>query len=201
MQRYFLLALVLLCTDLTSSVWAQTPHDSLHVPPSPYYAKAQFAGDIGFLSVGVGRESFNRRLNTDLSVGYLPESIGGDAIFTVALKSTMLPLKPVRLKSLDWYFITAGAQVSYTFGDEYFAWEGYLSRYPNSYYRFSTALSVYVFAGGQVDFARVPKLQKFSAYYEVGAPGEYVISYIQNPRYLSLPKIFHLALGLKMALR
>jgi hypothetical protein len=193
--------LLCLALFLSNAGFAQSLPDSVHVLPSPYYAKAQFAGDIGFVSVGIGRESFNRRLNTDLSVGYLPESIGGDAIFTVALKSTMLPLKPARLKSLDWYYLTAGAQLSYTFGDEYFAWEGYLSKYPNSYYRFSTALSVYVFAGGQVDFARVPKLQKFSVYYEVGAPGEYVISYIQNPGYLSLTKIFHLALGVKIALR
>ncbi|AMM49929.1 hypothetical protein TH61_00320 [Rufibacter sp. DG15C] len=198
MKRSLLLGLFLFIL-ITGS--AQSLPDSVHVLPSPYYAKAQFAGDIGFVSVGIGRESINRKLNTDLSVGYLPESIGGDAIFTIALKSTMLPLKPARIKTLDWYYFTAGAQLSYTFGDEYFAWEGYLSKYPNSYYRFSTALSVYVFAGGQVDFTRVPKLQKFSAYYEVGAPGEYVISHLQNPKYLSLSKIFHLALGVKMALR
>ncbi|GAA4301684.1 hypothetical protein [Nibribacter koreensis] len=198
MKRSLLFAFALL---LSVEGFGQSLPDSGYVAPSPYYVKAQFAGDIGLLSVGIGRESFNRKLTTDVSVGYLPESVGGDAIFTVALKSTMLPLKPVRIKSLDWYYLTAGAQVSYTFGDEYFAWEGYLSKYPNSYYRFSTALSVYVFAGGQVDFMRVPKLQKFSAYYEVGAPGEYVISYIQNPKYLGLGKIFHLALGVKMALR
>lgn len=167
---------------------------------SPYYVKTQFAGSIGLVSVGFGRQSFNGRLDTDVSLGYLPQRFGGDRIFTAALKTTFLPFKPVKVNALDWHAFTTGLQVSYTFGDEYFASERTQSRYPGPYYRFSTALRLYLFGGGQVNFTRVEKLHRFGAYYEVGTMGEYLISYIQNPKYLSPGKIFHLALGVKMRL-
>ncbi|WP_207433781.1 hypothetical protein [Sabulibacter ruber] len=167
---------------------------------SSFYLKTQFAGDIGLVSVGVGKQSFNRKLETDVSVGYLPKKIGGDHLFTAALKSTLLPFRPVRIRKVDWHAFSTGMQLSYTFGDDFFASERYLSRYPNRYYRFSTALHLYFFAGGQVNLTRVEKFRRFGAYYEVGTMGEYLLSYLQNPGYLGPGKIFHLALGAKMRL-
>ncbi|WP_210462705.1 hypothetical protein [Rufibacter roseolus] len=196
MQRFtqFLLGLGLF-------LWAfpgqgQTPEKEL----SPFYLKTQFAGDIGLVSVGVGRQSLNRKLETDVSFGYLPKKVGGDHLLTIAVKSSWLATKPIKIEKVDWYPVTTGMQLSYTFGDEYFASERFLSRYPNSYYRFSTALHLYFFVGGQVNLTRVEKLNRFSGYYEMGTMGEYLISYVQNPRYLNPAKIFHLALGAKMRL-
>ncbi|KAA3440349.1 hypothetical protein [Rufibacter hautae] len=196
MKRFtqFLLGLGLLLGAFPSK--GQSPAQEL----SPYYVKTQFAGDIGLVSVGVGRQSFNRKLETDLSFGYLPKKVGGDHLLTVALKSSLLATKPVKIEKVDWYPVTTGVQLSYTFGDEYFASERHLSRYPNRYYRFSTALHLYFFVGGQVNLTRIEKLNRFSGYYEMGTMGEYLISYVQNPRYLNPAKIFHLALGAKMRL-
>ncbi|MBC3539318.1 hypothetical protein ACFSC6_05960 [Rufibacter sediminis] len=191
------LALGLWLALQTATAQGQDLHaDSVKVS-SPYYLKAQFAGDIGLLSVGVGRQAFNSKLETDLSLGYLPKFVGGDDIFTLAVKSTFLPYRSVRIKNVDWKPITLGVQLGYTFGKEYFASERYLSRYPNSYYRFSTALNFYLFAGGQVNLTRVKKVQKFAGYYEFGTMGEYLISYLNNPRYLSPAKIMNLAFGMK----
>ncbi|MFB9862932.1 hypothetical protein EFA69_02715 [Rufibacter immobilis] len=167
---------------------------------SPYYLKTQFAGDVGLVSVGIGKQSFSQRLETDLSLGYLPKSVGGDHIFTLALKSTLLPFKPVKVGPVDWHAFTTGMQLGYIFGKEYFASEKYLSRYPNSYYRFSTAFHLYLFAGGQVNFTRIEKLNRFKVYYEAGTMAKYLVSYVQNPKYLSPGKIFHLAIGAKMHL-
>ena len=168
--------------------------------PSPYHIKAQFAGGIGFLSVGVGRTFLKDKLETDLFLGYLPESIGGDRIITSAIKATYVPVKPVKIKTLDWQPLRVGAQVSYTFGSEYFAREPD-DKYVKGYYGFSTALHGSLLLGGQVDLARVNKLNKFAAYYEFGSSLEYLISYMQNPNYLSPGKIFNLALGVRMRLR
>ncbi|WP_205499873.1 hypothetical protein [Rufibacter psychrotolerans] len=201
MKRFLLLWGLVLALGLPAHrAAAQTlPQDSV-VNPSPYYVKAQFAGDIGLISVGVGRQAFNSKLETDLSLGYLPKFAGGDDLFTLAVKSTFLPYRSIRLKAVDWKPITLGVQLGYTFGEEFFASERYLSRYPNSYYRFSTALNFYLFAGGQVNFTRVKKVNRLAAYYEAGTMGEYLISYITNPRYLSPGKIFNLALGAKLYL-
>ncbi|WP_181304317.1 hypothetical protein [Rufibacter sp. XAAS-G3-1] len=167
--------------------------------PSPFHVKAQFAGDLGFLSVGAGRSFLKEKLETDLFLGYLPQKIGGDRIFTTAIKATYVPLRAIQVTSLDWQSLRTGLQLGYTFGNEYFAFEPH-DKYPKSYYGFSTALHLYYFLGGQVDFTRVEKLNRFGIYYEVGSNVEYIVSYVQNPAYLSPAKIFNLALGVRMKL-
>ncbi|MBF8964462.1 hypothetical protein I0P70_14505 [Pontibacter sp. FD36] len=166
---------------------------------SPYHVKVQYAGSIGFASVGVGRSFFREKLETDLFLGYLPERIGGDRIWTAALKTTFALFRPVPLKSLDWQPLRTGFQVSHTFGEEYFIFEHH-DKYSRGYYGFPTAVHLYLYLGGQVDFTRVEKLQRFGLYYEVGTSAEYLISYIQNPRYLGPGKIFNLALGMRVRL-
>lgn len=166
---------------------------------SPYHAKLQYAGSIGFASVGVGRSFFHEKLETDLFMGYLPERIGGDRIWTAALKITGTPLKPVPVKPLDWQPLRIGVQLSHTFGKEYFIFEHH-DKYSKGYYGFPTAVHLYLYLGGQADFTRVEKLQRFGLYYEVGTSLEYLVSYIQNPRYLGPGKIFNLALGMRVRL-
>lgn len=166
---------------------------------SPYQVKAQFAGHLGFVSVGAGRTFFEERLETDLFLGYLPEKIGGDRIVTAALKITYLPLRTLEVKSLDWQPLRTGLQLSHTFGKDYYIF-GHNDKYPKGYYGFPTALHLYFYAGGQANFARVGGLGRFGAYYEFGSNVEYLVSYLQNPKYLGPGKIFHLALGLRMKL-
>ncbi|PKV67092.1 hypothetical protein [Pontibacter ramchanderi] len=166
---------------------------------SPYHAKVQYAGSIGFVSAGIGRSFFHEKLETDLFVGYLPEQIGGDHIWTTALKATAVPFKTIPVGSLDWQPLRTGLQLSYTFGEQYFIVEP-REKYEKGYYGFPTALHLYLHLGGQVDFARVGELQRFAVYYEVNTSAEYLISYIQNPKYLGLGKIFNLALGVRVKL-
>ncbi|WP_461488189.1 hypothetical protein, partial [Pontibacter sp. HJ8] len=143
---------------------------------SPYHAKVQFAGDLGLISVGAGRSFFQEKLETDLFLGYLPEQVGGDRLFTAALKATYIPFASIPIKSLDWQPLRTGLQAGYTFGNEYYALKPH-DKYAKGYYGFSTALHYYFFLGGQVDFRRVEKLHRFGVYYEFGSNAEYIISY------------------------
>lgn len=165
----------------------------------PYHVKAQFAGDIGLVSVGAGRSFLRGKVEADLFLGYLPERVGGDRIVTAAVKATCVPVKALQVRSLDWQPLRTGLQAGHTFGREYFAFEPQ-DKYPKSYYGFSTAIHLYSFIGGQVDFSRTKQLPRVGIYYEAGSSAEYLISYAQNPRYLSPGKIFHLALGVRMKL-
>ncbi|WP_253401255.1 hypothetical protein [Pontibacter sp. HSC-36F09] len=194
MERIFVIALISLLLLLSpQAVYSQD------MSFSPYHAKVQYAGSIGFASVGIGRSFFDEKLETDLFVGYLPESIGGDHIWTAALKATAIPFKAILVRSLDWQPLRAGLQLGYTFGEEYFIVEP-RDKYEKGYYGFPTALHLYLHLGGQLDFARVEKLQRFGLYYELNTSAEYLISYIQNPKYLSPGKIFNLALGVRVRL-
>lgn len=86
---------------------------------APHHAKLQLAGNVGFLSPGVGY-AWERRLELDVLLGWVPEAIGGvDDIFSVTGKLTYAPWSVERR---PWTFrpFTAGFQVTYTFGDQYF---------------------------------------------------------------------------------
>lgn len=168
-------------------------------PLLPVYIKTQFAGDIGLISVGVGKSLFNDKLETDLFFGYLPKSIGGDRIFTSAIKVSYLPFREIPIQKICFNPLSTGLQLGYTFGDEYFAFEP-RNQYPKSYYGFSTALHLYYFVGGRVSYLINEKIPEMEFYYEVGSNVEYIISYIQNPHYLSLGKIFNLGMGVKINL-
>ncbi|WP_266206146.1 hypothetical protein [Pontibacter kalidii] len=187
----FLLAALL--SFLADSVYSQ------YTDSAAFHIKAQFAGDLGLVSLGVGKEFLNNKLDADVFVGYLPQSFGGEQLVTAALKVAYVPFKAVKLEALDWHPLRTGLQLGYTFGDEYFAFEP-RDKYPKGYYGFSTALHLYYFLGGEVAFARIKRLENFGLYYEAGALGEYLVSYIKNPGYLSPGKIFHLALGVRLSL-
>jgi hypothetical protein len=85
---------------------------------APDHAKLQLAGNIGFLSPGLGY-AWGRRLEGDLFFGWVPEAIGGADIFSLTGK---LLFAPWTLGSGRWSLrpITAALQVTYTFGDQYF---------------------------------------------------------------------------------
>ncbi|WP_157593656.1 hypothetical protein [Pontibacter actiniarum] len=190
-------AFILLATALLLQVPGKV--HGQEVERSPYYLKTQFAGDIGLVAVGFGREHLQEKLETDLFLGYLPASVGGEQILTAALKATYIPFQDIPLAMLDWQPFRTGLQLGYTFGDDYFGIEP-RDQYPKGYYGFSTALHLYYFMGGELDLARVEGLEKLGLYYEVGTIGKYLISYLQNPGYLGPGKIFHLALGVKVSL-
>ena len=181
---------MLLLANNTYSQYNQEPR---------YHLKAQFAGDIGLVAVGVGKEMLNQKLDADIFLGYLPESFGGEDLVTTALKLAYVPFQTLQAGNVDWQPLRTGLQLAYTFGDDYFAFEP-RDQYPKGYYGFSTALHLYYFLGGELGLTRVKHLEKFGVYYEVGALGKYLLSYITNPDYLSPGKIFHLALGVKYSL-
>jgi hypothetical protein len=84
----------------------------------PDHAKLQLAGNVGFLSPGVGW-ALGRRAEADLLFGWVPEAVGGTDIFAFTGKVTWAPWS---VQAGSWRIrpATAGLQVTYTFGDQYF---------------------------------------------------------------------------------
>jgi hypothetical protein len=84
---------------------------------APDHGKLQLAGNIGFLSPGLGY-AWGRRLEGDVFFGWVPEAIGGTDIFSVSGKLTWTPWS---IDSRPWAFrpLTAALQLTYTFGDQY----------------------------------------------------------------------------------
>jgi hypothetical protein len=158
----------------------------------PDHAVIQYAGNIGFLSAGIGYESKNRKFNGEVLYGYLPESIGGIQIHSVTGKISWLPLNRLYNDfSVD--YIIAGLYLNYVFGNQYFAFSP--SYYPFHYYDFPTALSAGISIGQQVNKGRL------SFYYELGTTDKELVSYLGNVRSVEFSDILSLGIGLRISLK
>lgn len=160
----------------------------------PDHVKVQYAGGIGFTSLGLGYQSRNDRLEGDFYYGYVPKSVGGDNIHAVSSKLTWYPVKKVDLKSLELRPLSAGVLLSYTFGKQYFLFSP--ENYPYSYYNFPTALHAGVFIGGRVD-KPFKNGKRVGLYYELGSNDREISSYLSNRNSLKLSEILNLALGVR----
>lgn len=159
----------------------------------PDYAKAQYAGGIGFISAGVGYESKNKKFQGDFMYGYVPERVGGEEIHSVTSKLTWLPL---RVKQGERFIInplTAGILVNYAFGDQYFLFSP--EKYPYDYYGFPTAMHIGIFVGGSIEVKRL------GIYYELGTTDKELLSYVGNSKSLAFSDILNLAAGIRYQFR
>lgn len=113
----------------------------------PDHASFQFAGGIGFLSIGGGYKFLNKKIETDLYYGYVPESIGGIEIHSATLKAVWVPLKNVSVKNFYVTPLFTGLLINYTFGHQYFGFTP--PNYPYKYYGFPTAFRSAVVLGAR----------------------------------------------------
>ncbi len=78
--------------------------DGLKSPWTPDQVNIQFAGNIGFVSVGTGYKFFKEVWQTDFLVGYVPKSIADDEIYTMAWKNTFrLYSFPIKNKKISFH--------------------------------------------------------------------------------------------------
>lgn len=198
---YFLIVTVAFNTTLfgqSDSLSNQNARDKKHWTDR-LYLKVQYAGAIGFISPGIGFSHARNKIETDLFPGFLPKGIGGEDIVMLTLKNTYFPFKKeLKRSDLIIYPISIGGYLNYTFGNQYETfWPDY---YPQGYYWWDSSLRLGFFLGGKIakPLADNP-FKEVSAYYEVGFNDLYLISYVQNTKYLKPYDILNLALGVKFA--
>ncbi len=165
----------------------------------PDYFKLQFGGGVGFISIGLGYDSKNTKLEGDFIYGYVPKKVGGITIHTISSKITWFPLKKVDLKNLAIKPLSLGLLVNYTFGKQYFSFSP--ENYPYNYYDHPTAIHLGSFVGGQVKLNIQDKhLKRLAFYYEIVTYDVELLSYLSNPKSLSPADIFNIGLGIKVSL-
>lgn len=155
----------------------------------PDYAKVQYAGGIGYISIGLGYESKKKKFQGDFMYGYVPESVGGIDIHSVTSKLTWLPVRILHGKKVTINPITAGILVNYAFGKQYFLFSP--DKYPYNYYNFPTAMHVGIFVGGSM------AVKQFGIYYELGSTDKELLSYVGNSKALAFSDILNLAAGFR----
>jgi hypothetical protein len=155
----------------------------------PHHVKLQFAGTIGFMSVGAGYKFAKNKLEGDFFYGYVPKKIGGINIHSVTAKLTWIP---VTLKKNTYKFdlLTTGVLVNYAFGKQYD-----ISRTSFDYYGFPTAAHVALFAGGGIT------KNKLGLYYELGTTDRELISFASNTKGIKFHEIINIGFGARLNLR
>lgn len=163
----------------------------------PHHVKTQFAGGIGFVSIGAGYANKKEKLEADLFYGYVPESLGGVTIHAATAKFAWWPFKAIPMSKVALKPLAAGLLVNYTFGKQYF---GFTPRYyPFSYYDHPTSVHAGVFIGSQLQTKKKAKgpIKQWALYYELLTYDVELVSYLGNTHTLSPADIVTLGIGVK----
>jgi len=159
----------------------------------PDYGKFQFAGNIGFFSLGAGYEFLQRTVQADFMYGFVPKSEGGKEIHSITLKMTIAPGRIYLGKGYEWVPVQFGGFANFAIGDNYkLIWPGY---YPRNYYH-STSFNSGEFIGMRIGkkLSENSVIDKIDIYAEIGTLTIYIHDYI-NSDYIDFGDIFNLALG------
>lgn len=121
----------------------------------PTHLKLQYAGSMGFLSIGTGWDyGKKKQWETDLIVGYVPPAASDKAKVTFTVKQNYIPWKiPLRNDKFFFEPLTTGLYVNTISGRDF--WSTEPEHYPNGYYNMSTKVRFHIFLGERFTY-RVP---------------------------------------------
>ncbi|SDR86233.1 hypothetical protein SAMN05216503_1193 [Polaribacter sp. KT25b] len=159
----------------------------------PDYVKAQFAGNIGLVSVGAGYQLFNRVLYTELLYGFVPKFASrADNIHLITIKNTFPIYRKEIGKNLTITPI-AGFATTLDIGTNTFT--TLPSKYPDGYY-VPTAVHFTLFGGALVhkDFKK-PKLFKGVDFYLEFGTVETYLWYALTLKEVSVLDVFSADIG------
>ena len=167
----------------------------------PKYAKAQYAGSMGLISVGVGRYYGKKeQWETDFMIGYIPKYTTNSAKLCLTLKENFYPWK-IQLKNSDFYYepLSSGFYINSVLNDEFWVYNP--DKYPSSYYTFSTKIRFNIYIGQRITYEIPANKRRYaksiSAFYEISSNDLDIISAIGNS-YIKPTDYLHLSLGIKI---
>lgn len=167
----------------------------------PTHVKAQYAGGMGFLSVGYGWDYGRKcRWETDLLFGVLPKAYSDKTHITFTLKQNYIPWS---IRCWDWLSIepfSCGAYLNLISGEDF--WIREPDRYPgDKYYNFTSRIRLHLYAGQRFTFQvrRESLLRHITLYYEFSANDLDIVAKFGN-RTLDFTDIIYFSVGIKFQL-
>lgn len=168
----------------------------------PEDAIVQYAGSIGYLSVGAGYELFgNKRGNLDINYGFVPESKGGALhIFTAKFAYRPFVINVGNFAKI--YPFNPGVFIRYTLNNN-LGFNFDTVQYPKGYYYFSEAARPHLSISNEFQLIKGKVLDRtglkaLSIYSEFNTNDYYLINYFQNTTALSVTDIFKLGIGIRV---
>lgn len=167
----------------------------------PTHVKAQYAGGMGFISVGCGWDYGRKcRWETDVMVGFLPEAYSDRTHTIFTLKQNYIPWS---VRCCDRFAIepfSCGLYLTLITGEDY--WVREPDRYPGDrYYGFTSRLRTHLYCGQRFTYylKNDSLLRNITLYYELSANDLDIIAKCGN-KSLGLSEIVYFSLGIKLQL-
>lgn len=183
--------LIILATSFFDSSQAQ---ENKYVPD---FVTMQYAGSIGFLSLGAGYEVFGDKAMVSLQYGYVPETKGGQ--LNIISGRLLFKTGTVRVSPRTSFApLSAGMIISYHFGSEFRSrWPGH--RYPDGYYWWRTSMRFHL--NTQTSFTyrlKSDRVQSVTGFVDLNVNELYLVSYVKNARSLSITDIVKVGYGVRL---
>ncbi len=166
----------------------------------PDQAVVQFAGNIGFLSAGLGYSLKQDKINLDFLYGFTPGFEAQTNIHTVTGKFTYSPWRKNVNQRYTWEPFQFGAGINYSLGPQFYT--TLPKHYPDGYYFWTTSFRLLPFISTAMsknlgNTTSSVGIKKVRVYLEVGTHDLAVLSVATN-KTLNPWDIISLAMGTKL---
>ena len=164
----------------------------------PDHVTAQFAGNIGLLSAGIGYSYAKDKLQTDFLYGFAPAFESRTTIHILTAKTAYYARPKDISEKYSWVPVRAGTGISYSIGRQFFT--QLPKHYPSGYYWFSTSFRLTPFVGSALQLKLNEgrtSVKKLELYGDLGTTDIHLLSYGLNTKALKPWQIFNIAFGLK----
>lgn len=167
----------------------------------PDHTKLQFAGSIGWCSMGIGWSyGHSDQWETDVMIGFIPKYHSERTKVALTLKESYIPWSIAILQN-RWYVqpLSCSLFLSSVLDESF--WVNEPSRYPKGYYGFSTRIRANISFGQRITY-KIPernrhRSQSLSLYYELGACDTDIATFVGN-RFVKFKDILSLSVGIKV---
>ena len=200
MKKYLSIISLLLCVGVfanDSTVKKRQYH--------PHIAHVQYAGNMGFLSIGYSYRFLRDKMTLGFLGGYLPESIGGSRLGTLTLKYAYRPW----LLNRKWWGenvriipLTVGLNLIKTWGEH--IENHWAPHYPDGYYPWNPSMNYAIYLGSILEVQALKERKYFKAiglFYELGITSRLVELWWDNKETIRFVELWNLSIGLNVNLR
>lgn len=167
----------------------------------PTHVKAQYAGGMGFMSLGGGWDYGRKcRWETDVLIGILPKKYSDRTHMTFTLKQNYIPWSIRCCNQFAVEPFACGIYLNFISGEDY--WVREPDRYPgDKYYGFTSRLRAYLYIGQRFTYylKKDSVLRNITLFYEFGSNDLDIIAKCGN-KSLDLSEIVYFSVGFKFQL-
>jgi len=195
-NKYILVFILLIVSNLSFSQKVNNVDTvSQYEKFIPDYVKLQYAGGIGFLSVGVGYTFFKQALDVSMFYGYVPKTFSITDLHSISLQLTAKFFRIKTKKDIEILPLNFGWYAHHTFGSEF--WITLPDKYTKGYYWWSPGRNAGIFLGGEIKTKLLASKTPASGtafYVRLGSRGLYIASKAGNST-IPLTDILELGFG------